>query len=551
MTLADRLKSFLGGDVASDDATLTAYSRDASIFTVRPQVVVYPKDVDDVKQLVKFAAEKKKEGKDISLTPRSAGTDMSGGPLGESIVVDFMRYMNRIVTISKESATVQPGVFYRDFETETDRLGAMLPSYPASKGLCAIGGMVANNAAGEKTLAYGKTERYVTELKVVLEDGEEHVLRALDERALQQKMSEQGFEGDLYRKINKLVSENRDAIEAARPNVTKNSAGYYLWNVRNKDKKTFDLTQLIVGSQGTLGIVTEVTFRLVPKPKHSRMVVLFLKNFDPLTGLIDAILPFKPESFESYDDNTLKLAMRFLPDFVKILKTGIVSLAIRFLPEFFMVLRGGLPKMVLMAEFTGDDLSDIDRRVDALLVALRPFHVPMHATKDERESEKYWTVRRESFGLLRRRIKNKHTAPFIDDVVVRPEQLSAFLPRLNAILEPHRDKLTYTIAGHVGDGNFHIIPLMDLTDPAARALIPKLSDEAYALVKEFKGSITAEHNDGLVRSPYLGAMFSASMLGLFRQVKDTFDPLDIFNPHKKVGVDVAYMVSHISTENAG
>lgn len=549
---ADEIKTFFKGEVQNDAETLTKYSHDASIFEIRPQVVVCPKDVEDVKALVKWAAKKKKTDKEISLTARSGGTDMSGGAVNNSIIVDFSKHLNRFVSIKRDAngqggrATVQPGMFYRDFEKETLKKGLLMPSYPASREICTVGGMVANNSGGEKTLLYGKTEKYVEQLKVVLGDGEEYAVKPLTKKELDKKAKEKSFEGGLYKKIFKLIKDNEDVIRKAKPSVSKNSAGYYLWNVW--DGEIFDLPKLIVGSQGTLGLVTEITFSLVKKHAHSRLLVIFLRDQLDLVRITGEVLKFKPESFESYDDKTLKLAIRFFPELLKRMKTNAIALAFQFLPEFFMFLRGGLPKMVLLVELTGEDEGIIEKRLFDLKAHLAQFKVPVRVLHNEKENEKYWTIRRESFNLLRQHVRGKHTAPFIDDIIVKPEFLPKFLPAVNAIMESHRDKMTYTIAGHDGDGNFHIIPLMDFKDPEARELIPKISEQIYSLVMKYKGSITAEHNDGLIRTPYLEKMYGKKIVGLFAETKNIFDPLDVFNPRKKVGGDMKYAMAHIQKD---
>mgnify|MGYP001584239881 CR=1 FL=1 len=542
--LRDEIKKFFRGEVATDEKTREDFGYDASIFDIKPEIVVFPKNIEDLKKLVKFVNEKKEKNKKISLTARAGGTDMSGGPLTESITVQFTKYFNHIKEVGEGYAITEPGVFYRDFEKETLKKGGQIvPSYPASREICTVGGMVANNSAGEKTLAYGKTEDYILELKAVLADGEEYVIKPLTKAELSKKLKQKNFEGEIYRKLYKLTEDNYELIKKAKPNVSKNSAGYYLWNVW--DRETFDLTKLIVGSQGTLGFITEIKFRLIKKKLHSRLVVMFLKDLAPLVEIIHAALAFKPESFESYDDKTLKLATRFFPDILKIMKGNAFSLALQFVPELFIILRHGMPKLVLLIQLTDDSEPELIRREGELKRALENFHMPLRATKTESEEKKYWTIRRESFNLLRNRVKDKHTAPFIDDVIVRPEKLTEFLPRLTAIIEKHKDKMTSTIAGHAGDGNFHIIPLMNLADPEVRALIPKVAEEVYDLVKEFGGSFTAEHNDGLIRTPYLEKMFGPKIVKLFVETKKIFDPENIFNPGKKVGSDLRYMISHI------
>lgn len=540
MDLKTELTTLDAGDVLSDDETLEKYSRDASLFVVRPTIIVAPKNSSDIQKLVKFVTENKKEN--LSLTPRSGGTDMTGGPLTESIVVDINQHLNKIKEVGEGYAITEPGVFYRDFEKATLAKGWLMPSYPASREICTVGGMVANNSGGEKSLIYGKTENYVEELKVVLSDGNEYVVRPLAGAELKKKLASKTFEGKLYKQIFALVDKNYDLLQSAKPKVSKNSSGYYLWNVW--DKKTFDLTKLFVGSQGTLGITTEVKFRLIKPKKHTKMLAIFLKDLGQLARIINAILVYKPESFESYDDNTMKLAVRYAWEFIKILKTNAFALAWSFLPEFWAALTGGLPKLILIAEFSGDSEEEVTTRANNAQLALKPFEIRTRVTRSDKESKKYWVIRRESFNLLRHHIKDKHTAPFIDDMVVRPERLPEFLPKLNEIMSHY--KLDYTVAGHVGDGNFHIIPLMNLADPESRKIIPELSKKVYELVLQFQGSISGEHNDGLIRSPYLEQMYGKKVYALFEKTKKIFDPNNIFNPGKKVGSDIVYSMNHLA-----
>ena len=545
--LAEEIKKFFKGEVMDDPEDRALYSRDASIFEIVPEVIVAPKDAEDIKNLVKFVVAEKKKGRRISLTARAAGSDMSGGPLSESIIVDFTKHLNRLLEIDHTHAIAEPGMFYRDFEKETDKLGVMLPSYPASKNLCALGGMVSNNSGGEKTLAYGKTEDYVEELKVILDDGEEYDFKPITAVELEYKLKLKTAEGDLYRKIFKLIDDNYEVIKKAKPNVSKNSAGYYLWNVW--DKKTFNLCKLLVGSQGTLGFVTRIKFRLVPRHVVSKLAAIFLNDLDYLPEIIKEVLRFKPESFEVYDDKTLKLAIRFMPSLLRSLKFRAFKLGWEFLPELWMLITGGLPKLILLAELTGDSEEEVNCNLAQLQRAIAgKYPVKIHLAKSKEESEKYWIVRRESFNLLRKHVKDRQTAPFIDDVIVRPEHLPEFLPKLSAILDKYGDKMISTMAGHAGDGNFHIIPLMKLTDPASRAIIPEVAKQVYDLVLSYYGSITAEHNDGLIRSPFLKQMYGEKIYNLFEETKDIFDPLLIFNPGKKVHSDMNYALSHIKAK---
>ena len=526
MKLKKELLSFFKGEVFDSNQKLTQYSRDASLFEVQPLLAVAPKNSSDLQKLVAFVNKKK----NLSLTGRAGGSDMTGGPLTESIVVDF-KHFNKIKKIGKTFAVVEPGVYYRDFERKAKKKGLLFPSYPASKNLCAWGGMVANNAGGEKTLAYGKTEDYIQELKVVLSNGHQYTFKDLNKAELAKKLKQKDFEGQIYRRVYSLVKKNKALIQKAKPRVSKNSSGYYLWNVW--DGRTFNLANLFVGSQGTLGLITEIKVGLIKPKKHSKLLVIFLNDLKPLGKIVNEILKYNPESFESYDDNTLKLGMRYL----------FWQFAFQFLPELGMVLRGGLPQLVLIAEFTGDSIDEVDQKALAAQQDIAHFKLPTRITKNAKETAKYWTVRRESFNLLRQKIKDKQTAPFIDDIVVRPEKLPQFLPQLKKILNKY--DITYTIAGHVGNGNFHIIPLMNLADEKSGQIITELSKEVYALVFKFEGSMSAEHNDGLIRTPFMQKMYGRKMYQLFKEIKKIFDPNNIFNPGKKVDGKLSYAIKHL------
>ena len=541
--LVEDLKKIFKGDILTDEKTLELYSTDFSIFKIKPQVAVYPKSSEDIRNLVKFVKSLKEKGEDTSLTARAGGSDMTGGPLSESIVVVFTKYLNRIKEIKENYAVVEPGVYFRDFEKELGKQNLLYPPYPASKDICALGGMIANNSGGEKTLTYGKTEDYVQELKAVLSDGEEYALGPLSAREVKEKIGEGGFLGGIYEKLLKLLDDNFDLIKRSRPNVSKNSAGFALWDVW--DKNTFDITKLFVGSQGTLGLITEAKLKIVKAKKFRKLAVVFLKDLERVADLVVKILKHKPETLESYDDKTLRLALKFLPGILKAMKGNALVLFWKFWPEVGMVFRGGLPKLVVLAEFSSDDNAELEKRVGDFKDAMSKENLPVRIAKDESDAEKYWTIRRQSFKLLHEHTKDKETAPFVDDVIVKPEHLPEFLPRLNAILDKYKKDLVYTIAGHPGDGNFHIIPLMDLRKKEVRDLIPKISDEVYDLVLEYKGSITAEHNDGLIRGPYLEKMFGKELYEIFQDVKKIFDPQGIFNPGKKIGVDKEFMLRHI------
>lgn len=531
------------GEIDETTTTLETYSHDASMFEIVPKLVVSPVDAKDVEKVVRLVAEKKAKNPDLSLTARSAGTDMSGGAINDSVIVDFNKHFTAIEEVTDETAHVQPGVFYRDFEKETLKHHRLMPTYPASRDLCTVGGMVNNNSGGEKSLEYGKTENFVTELRVVFADGIERTVKPLNKQELTAKMSQDDFEGKVYKQLFDLIEKNYDKIKAAKPQVTKNSTGYNLWDVWDREKGIFDLTKLIVGAQGTLGFVTDIHFKLVPTRPYTGLLVCFMKSLDPLGEIINKVLEHKPATFESFDDATLWLSIKFMPSFLKMLGVvGFIKLLISLIPDGFMLLRG-IPKLILMVEFNGETQEEVDRKINTLRDELRPYHMAMERDDTAQKSEKFWLMRRYSFQLLRSKVKDKHTAPFIDDLVVNPPYLTEFLPQIRTIIKKY--DLLATIAGHMGDGNFHIIPLMKLEDPKDRAKLLPAMKEVNTLVLKYKGSLSGEHNDGLVRGPWLEQMYGKEMVDIFRETKRIMDPQLIFNPRKKAMADWDYSFSHI------
>jgi FAD/FMN-containing dehydrogenase len=543
--LQERLREIIHGEVLIDAPTLEQYSRDASLFKVRPQVVVKPKDTRDVEQLVRFVALNQPTFPGLAITGRAAGTCMSGGAVGEGIIVDFTAHFNHeSVRLETLRATVEPGVFYRDFERVTLPEHVSMPVYPASKGLAAFGGMIMNNCGSENSLRYGQMRNFVTRLKMVLANGQEYSFRKLSMDELAQKKQQSDFEGEIYRKTFELIDANYDVIQAAKPNVSKNSSGYALWDVYDKAAGTFDLTQLFTGSQGTLGLLTEAEIRLVETKQHQRLVTLFFSSWDALPETVNELLPIGVQSMETFDDTTLKLGIQFMPEIAKKANMPFLKFLMQFWPEAMISLKlGGLPKLIVLVEIAEDSSEVADAKVAQVLEALKDNALHYRVISDVQEAEKFWIMRRESFNLLRQKVKNKQTVPFIEDFCVRTEVLPEFLPKLLAILKQYNIKAN--IAGHAGEGNLHIIPLMDLRDETERVKIVTVAKLVYDLIIEYKGTITAEHNDGIMRTPFVKQMFGAEVYGLFEKIKAIFDPHNIFNPGKKVGGTLEYLESHI------
>lgn len=552
LSIADDLRECIQGDVFDSGEPIEEYSRDWSLFKVVPEVVVFPKSTEEISKIVRYVDTNKKKSPNLSITGRSGGTDMSGGSLNESIILGCDKYLNHFsIDYENLNVTVEPGVYYRDFEQVAGKDNISLPSFPASKDIAGWGGMIMNNGAGERTLRYGQIRNFVDSVKMVLADGNEYEFSKLSRPELDGKKKQDNLEGEVYRKMSTLVLDNHELIQKAKPRVSKNASGYALWDIWDKQTDEFDLSQLFVGSQGTLGILTEARVRLMKDKPYRRMVPIFFKNWKRMPQVVNELLKYDLESLETFDDETMILGIRFLPQIAKLAGENMFSFMWKFWPEAFIGLRMfGMPKLIILAEIAEDTSKAADEKAEKVRKALKKFWVWTRRPLNEKESEKYWAMRRNSFKILTENADKKRTVPLVDDFCVDPKIMPEFLPKVLKVLKDAGIKAN--ISGHAGDGNFHIIPLMNLKKEKNRAKLPEVADKIYDLIIEHGGTITAEHNDGILRTPYVEKMYGKEMMKLFEEVKRIFDPKNIFNPGKKVPGDRnvrTYLEEHIAPEN--
>lgn len=566
MKLIQALESIIEGDVVADEKSLEEKSVDWSIFKITPTCVVYPKHAKDIQSIVQYISEHRDEYPDMSITVRAAGTDMTGGPLNTGIILDITRYMQGVsrVEISDAfnsqqsfyghtyditgSTTALPGTWYRDFEKETLSKDLIMPCYPGSRDMCAIGGMVANNGAGEKTLKYGQNKDFVHALKVVLADGNEYAIEPMTYAQMRERIGHKDFYAQIISEIYALIKDNETLINEKKPRTSKNASGYLLWDVIQapsvdafeKGEGVIDLTKLFVGAQGTTGIITEITYKLVHEQPAHDLLVVYVNDLGDVPQLVDRLMKHDLEMLEMYDDHTFKIGVKFFKDFLKDKGfLGAIKYSLRFLPEVWMALTKGIPKLIVLAELHGATESEVNKETQNIYNELQDLGLPMRMITRDAQEEKFWDFRHDSFKLLsehsaqtRASGKGTRTAPFIDDIAVNPEYLPEYLPKLIEILDEY--KLLYTIAGHLGNGNFHIIPLMTLEEIGDGERLLEISERVYTLALNYNATITAEHNDGIVRTPYIRQQFGDEMVALFEKTKDICDPLNIFNPGKKV-----------------
>lgn len=546
-SLVGELRKLIEGTVQTDPAVRHRASHDASIYELVPDAVVTPRHTADVKKLVSFVSAHKAMHPKLSITPRSAGTDMSGGAIGNSLLLEMTPHFQKIEGLQKNILHVQPGAFLRDIDPFLITKQLQLGCAPASRKLCTIGGVVANNAGGEQSLRYGNADRSVQELEVVLADGNTYTIKPLTKKQLDKKLFEDTFEADLYRRVFALIENNYDTVRNARPHTNKNSMGYNLWNVWDRDTGIFDMTQLFSGSQGTLGIITDIKIEAVPKATHSGLLLAYLPSLKHLGEIIDTVTQHQPATFEGFDDITFNLGIRYFNTFRRQLGTKAFLRQQAQLMKSVAKFKGHLPSILLMIEFDGEDQAEVLQKISSLHDDLKKFKIRMDIESDKAASAPFWQIRRASLSLLRNQIDGRYASPFIDDMTVQPRYLAQFIPEVRKVIRKY--KLPATIQGHFGDGNFHIIPLMDIVGTKDQAKLEPVMRELIPIVLKYGGTMAGEHNDGMVRGSWLPAVFGHDVYALFREIKEIFDPLYIFNPHKKTDASWDYSMSHIRTSN--
>ncbi len=526
-----KIEEVIQGAIDVSEEARRTYSHDASIFEVKPKAVIQPQGVEDIKQLVKLVSEQKQHGENVSITPRNGGTCMSGGSLTQGYVVDVSR-LNKIGKINKEkkTLTVQGGVMHIEVEKATHPHRLLFAPYTSSHDICGIGGMIGNNASGEKSVKYGATSKNIDTLKVVLSDGNEYQFGPLAPDQLEQKKAQQDFEGEIYRKITGLIEKNQSVINAHHPLTKKNAAGYALWELWNEGHSIFNLARLFIGAQGTLGFVTEAELNLIDIAPASRMIVTPIKDLKDLTQVVTTAMSHNPVTCETFDYHTYNLAKQLYPEDAARAKAADGE------------------HMVIMTLFEGNTQEEADALAKTAQNALEAKKYKTSWIEDDETVESYLLIRRKSFKMLLENPTPDYRAmAFLEDTIVPLDRYGDFLTRLEAILDEY--DMTYTYAGHIGDGSIRLIPLVNMEAKGAAERVMELETKVNDLVISFGGSISVDHNDGIIRTPYLEKQFGSEMVDLFKEVKQIFDPLTIFNPGKKVGGTMQYALEHVVRQN--
>jgi FAD/FMN-containing dehydrogenase len=516
--IAHYLQEHVIGEVMTSVDARRYFATDASIFSLAPELVIYPRNENDVRKTARFTWQLAERGRVIPITARGSGTDQTGAALGNGIAMVFPAHMNRILELDTKSGmvSVEPGINYGKLQQSLHTHGRFLPPYPASLEYSTIGGAVANNASGEKSIKYGDTRAYVQSLRVVLANGEVIETGRITKRELSKKLGLATFEGEIYRSVDTLLEEQGDLIEQLERNVTMNNAGYDLMDVKQRDG-SFDLTPLFVGSQGTLGIITET---LLSTELHNPETTLMVSAFDSLDHAQNAILELRalsemPSAIEMVDGNVLKQVHDINPNQLKNL------------------IQAPYPSLVLFTEFdTGNERArkKVIKRAQKIL---EKYAVTVQVETELEKQQQLWKIRHSTSMLLGHSDGAQRAIPIIEDAAVPPNQLAALITGAYSLFA--RLSLAPAIWGHAGDGNVHVQPQLNLSQIGDRQKAFKLMDEYYALVLNLGGTISAEHNDGRLRAPYVERQYGSEAYTLFQKIKQIFDPYGTLNPGVKIG----------------
>ncbi len=507
----EEIRRRIRGELRCDKFSRILYSTDASIYQIEPLGVVIPKSTEDVLAVCEVALKYK-----IPILPRGSGTSLAGQTVGRALIIDFSRHLDQILEINVEEmwARVQPGVVLDHLNAALAPKKLLFGPDTATSNRATIGGMVGNNSAGARSIIYKKTQENILSLSAVLADGHEHLLSKLSPEEVETRSRSDALEKKLLATVKNLATTHRDEILRRYPKIMRRVSGYNLDAF--VDATQINLTDLLVGSEGTLGIVTEAKVKLVPKPAHR---VLTIGHFHSLMTALEAvehILPHQPSAVELLDEMILQLTKATLEFRRK------------------MTFVEDEPKALLVVEFQGDDEGELLRRSEKLKEDMRARQIGfawLDAIKPEAQAN-VWAVRKAGLGLLYGVSGDRKPIAFVEDAAVPVNQMPQFIDEFTRIIREHDTEAG--IYAHASVGCLHIKPLINLKLKSEVAKMRHLAEAVLELVLKFNGAMSGEHGDGLARSEWHRRFFGDEIYGAFKEIKKVFDPDNLFNPGKIV-----------------
>jgi FAD/FMN-containing dehydrogenase/Fe-S oxidoreductase len=516
------LSNLLEGDLFTDNTSRLLYATDASVYREIPIAVCRPRSVNDLKALVKFSNET-----GIPIVPRTAGTSLAGQVVGHGIIVDFSKYMNRIIDFNPQEkwVKVQPGVILDELNFYLKPHGLFFGPETSTSNRCMIGGMVANNSCGAHSLVFGSTRDHTIEIKALLSDGSDAVFGPLSIEEFRKKCIGNSLENRIYQQIFELLSDKeiQKEINEQYPDkrIHRRNTGYALdlllaTNLFSHHDKDFNFCTLLAGSEGSLALFTEIKLNLVPlPPKHTALVCIHVNSIGEALKVNLVALEHQPVAIELIDHIVLECT-----------KTNITQKKNRFFIE-------GEPRAILVVEFADEDENIILQKSEEMISQMRlkamGYHYPVLRGAD---INKVWALRKAGLGLLSNLPGDAKPVAVIEDTAIHVEQLPGFVGELQEVL--NRMKLECVYYAHIGTGEIHIRPIVNLKNPADVEKFYQIAYETAILVKKYKGSLSGEHGDGRLRGEFIPLMLGDKIYSLLQQVKQTWDPRNIFNPGKIV-----------------
>lgn len=530
----NELASDLNGDLYTDKKTRILYATDASAYRELPLAVARPKNKEDLIKLVSFANQSK-----TSLIPRTAGTSLAGQVVGNGIVVDVSKYFTEILELNQKErwVRVQPGVILDELNQFLKPYGLFFGPETSTASRCMIGGMVGNNACGSHSIIYGTTRHHTLATKVILSDGNEVEFKSLNKNEFENKLQGDFLENEIYKHINHILAdpENQDEIRKEYPHksIYRRNTGYAIDLLLESEPFTetenqFNFSNMICGSEGTLGLITEIKLDLVDiPPKEIAVVAVHFKTKEEAFRANLVALKHKPGAVEMMDNTILNLT-----------KGNRNQLKNRFFVD-------GDPGAIMIIEFTRHSIDEINKDCDALIADLKKagygYHFPIIYGDD---TKKVWELRKAGLGVLSNMEGDAKPVSIIEDTAVNVEVLPDYMDDFKKILEKHKLECVYH--AHIGSGELHLRPILNLKDSKDVKMFRTIGVEIAHLVKKYNGSMSGEHGDGRVRGEFIPIIIGEKNYKLLQELKTVWDPNHIFNPGKIV--DVPSMTSFLRYE---
>jgi FAD/FMN-containing dehydrogenase/Fe-S oxidoreductase len=505
------------GDISQDYANRTVLATDNSIYQVLPQGVVFPRSLDDLVILTHLSQEKEFRG--VVLSPRGGGTGTNGQSLTDGLLVDLSKHMNRILEINHRErwARVEAGVVKDQLNAALKPFGLFFAPELSTSNRATIGGMVNTDASGQGSCVYGKTRDHVLELTTVLLDGSVLRSHALTEEEFQAACEQQDRVGLVHRLLDNIGKEHKSLIQKKFPKLNRCLTGYDLAHIRDEQGR-FNLNNILCGSEGTLGFVTEVKLNLLPIPKFAALVVVQYADFNSALRDAKRLMQALPTSIETVDSKVLNLAKG----------DNVWHEVAEFFPEDSGAIQG-----INLVEYTSDSEADLRAGVERLTAAIsdadsNPDCLGHSIAWGSQAVNRLWNMRKKAVGLLGNTQGEARPIPFIEDTAVPPEHLADYIEELRILLDDYG--LSYGMFGHVDAGVLHLRPAIDMKDPEQEKLVRVISDQVAELTYKYHGLLWGEHGKG-VRSEYAPKFFG-ELYPQLQRIKAAFDPHNQLNPGK-------------------